>query len=263
MSATLPPGRSLNIAMSSSPSGPEDLALWAFSQPARARDDARASMRTVRMARGRLQCACPPKYARSRGDEVGCSRCSSRAVRCDAWFMRDRARGVESVARNRRALDLALHRWMRRYQGVLLDVDGTLVDSNDAHAQAWVEALVKHVYEITVPRARSLVGMGGDKLIELVTGLAVGSRENERISSARSELFKAKWLRAVEPARTVMIGDTPYDVRAARDASVDIIAGTCGGWSVEALAGARGRAQGHWAPCPRLLLDRLVVADPG
>ena len=199
---------------------------------------------------------------------------------------------------------------MRRYQGVLLDVDGTLVDSNDAHAQAWVEALAKHGYEITVPRARSLVGMGGDKLIELVTGLAVGSRENERISSARSELFKSRWLRAVKPqlgarqlvlrlraeqyqlaiasaakaeelqplleiadiadlvevqttssdvehskpdpdiidaaleriaadrSRTVMIGDTPYDVRAARDASVDIIAVTCGGWSVEALAGA-------------------------
>ncbi len=199
---------------------------------------------------------------------------------------------------------------MRRYQGVLLDVDGTLVDSNDAHAHAWVEALAKHGYEISVPRARSLVGMGGDKLIEIVTGIPVGARENTRISGDRSELFKEKWLRAVTPQlgarklvlrllaeqyqiaiasaakaeelqplleiadiadlvevrttssdvenskpdpdiietalarlptareRTVMIGDTPYDVRAARDASVAIIAVTCGGWSVESLAGA-------------------------
>ena len=41
-----------------------------------------------------------------------------------------------------------------------------------------------------------------------------------------------------ERSRTVMIGDTPYDVRSARTANVDCIAVTCGGWSVEALAGA-------------------------
>jgi len=28
-------------------------------------------------------------------------------------------------------------------RGVLLDVDGTLLDSNDAHARAWVEALAR------------------------------------------------------------------------------------------------------------------------
>ena len=32
---------------------------------------------------------------------------------------------------------------MQRLMGVLLDVDGTLVDSNDAHARAWVQALVR------------------------------------------------------------------------------------------------------------------------
>ena len=32
---------------------------------------------------------------------------------------------------------------MERPTGVLLDVDGTLVDSNDAHAHAWVKALAE------------------------------------------------------------------------------------------------------------------------
>ena len=32
---------------------------------------------------------------------------------------------------------------MAAVKGVLLDVDGTLVDSNDAHAKAWVEALAE------------------------------------------------------------------------------------------------------------------------
>ena len=29
---------------------------------------------------------------------------------------------------------------MTNLRGVILDIDGTLVDSNDAHALAWVEA---------------------------------------------------------------------------------------------------------------------------
>jgi beta-phosphoglucomutase-like phosphatase (HAD superfamily) len=30
-----------------------------------------------------------------------------------------------------------------RVRGVILDIDGTLVNSNDAHARAWVEALAE------------------------------------------------------------------------------------------------------------------------
>src|SRR3954469_16095403 len=30
---------------------------------------------------------------------------------------------------------------MSKYRGILLDIDGTLVDSNDAHARSWVEVL--------------------------------------------------------------------------------------------------------------------------
>ena len=33
-------------------------------------------------------------------------------------------------------------------RGVILDVDGTLVNSNDAHARAWIEALAEHSYDV-------------------------------------------------------------------------------------------------------------------
>ena len=46
------------------------------------------------------------------------------------------------------------------YRAVLLDVDGTLVDSNDAHAHAWVEALAESGRRVAFLRARPLVGMG-------------------------------------------------------------------------------------------------------
>ena len=42
----------------------------------------------------------------------------------------------------------------------------------------------------------------------------------------------------VEPQRAVMIGDTPYDVAAAKRAGVEIVGFESGGWTREALAGA-------------------------
>ena len=202
---------------------------------------------------------------------------------------------------------------MRRYAVVLLDVDGTLVDSNDAHAHAWVEALADHDLEVAFERVRRMIGMGGDRLIEDVGGPARGTKQNEQLGTHRSKVFRERWLRHVTPlrgarelvlrlrtegyrytiasaardeelgalleiadlvdlcelattssdverskpdpaiveaalaqllgaerSRAVMIGDTPYDLRAARGAGVDLIGVTSGGWSAEHLSGAVG-----------------------
>src|SRR3954471_5789963 len=88
---------------------------------------------------------------------------------------------------------------MRRFAAVLLDVDGTLVDSNDAHAHCWVEALEKFDIEVTYARVRQLIGMGGDLLIEAVGGPEPGSKQNKKISEARGELFLEKWIQKVTP----------------------------------------------------------------
>lgn len=53
-------------------------------------------------------------------------------------------------------------------QGILLDVDGTLVLSNDAHAQAWVEAFAAFGYEVKFEQVRPLIGMGGDQIVKAV-----------------------------------------------------------------------------------------------
>ena len=42
---------------------------------------------------------------------------------------------------------------MRRYNAVMLDVDGTLVDSNVAHAHAWVDAFAERDVEVSVERS--------------------------------------------------------------------------------------------------------------
>ena len=73
---------------------------------------------------------------------------------------------------------------------VILDVDGTLVNSNDAHARAWVDAFNDAGIDVSHDRVRRAIGMGGDKLMPHVAGIREDSREGSRISKRRGEIFR-------------------------------------------------------------------------
>jgi len=88
---------------------------------------------------------------------------------------------------------------MKPLKAVLLDVDGTLVDSNDAHAQAWLEVFQRNGYPGTFEWIRELIGKGGDKLLPEVTGLAEGSHEAKRLTKERSVLFMREYLPQIRP----------------------------------------------------------------
>jgi HAD superfamily hydrolase (TIGR01509 family) len=83
-------------------------------------------------------------------------------------------------------------------RAVLLDVDGTLVDSNDAHARAWVEAFAELGYSVPFERVRPLIGKGGDKLLPELVGVDSESPEGKRIDEHRARIFRERhvpWLR--------------------------------------------------------------------
>jgi len=84
-------------------------------------------------------------------------------------------------------------------KAVLLDIDGTLVDSNDAHARAWVDALAEAGHRVPFERVRRLIGMGGDKLLPEVVGISEDSEEGGRLSTRRSAIFKERYLPTVRP----------------------------------------------------------------
>jgi HAD superfamily hydrolase (TIGR01509 family) len=212
-------------------------------------------------------------------------------------------------------------------RGVIFDVDGTLVDSNDAHAQSWVEALDESGRHVPFERVRPLIGMGADKLLPAVAGIRADSPEGRTIAGRRGDIFRARYLPGLEafegapqliralkqrglqlavassaekqelvpllqiagadgffetrasgddaaeskpdpdvvtvalrrlgcsPREAVMIGDTPYDVEAARSAGTGCIGFRCGGWGDEDLAGAIAVYDG-----PLDLLDRLEAS---
>ncbi len=83
---------------------------------------------------------------------------------------------------------------MKRIIGVLLDVDGTLVDSNDAHARSWFEALAEHSIRVPLEQVRRLIGKGGDKLLPEVSGIRDDSEQGKEISKRRQEIFKERYL---------------------------------------------------------------------
>jgi len=197
------------------------------------------------------------------------------------------------------------------YRAVLLDVDGTLIDSNDAHTRAWVEVLARHGFDAPYEEIRRLIGMGSDKLLPEVAGISSESPRGKQISEERGELFRSRYLPHLKPFPSVrellermradgkqlviatsahdeelkgllkiagvedliqgetsssdaenskpdpdivaaalrksgcpppdvvMLGDTPYDVEAARKAGAAVIALRCGGWDDSSLQGAK------------------------
>lgn len=187
-------------------------------------------------------------------------------------------------------------------RGCLLDVDGTLIDSNDAHARSWVDAFAEFGFDISFTRVRPLIGKGGDKLVSELVGLDVERGRGKELAECRAGIFKERYLGGItafdgaheliarlrdrgltlviatsaqddeleallrqtdlgelvpqrttsddaerskpdpdivkaalvrgglRAGQTLMLGDTPYDIEAARRAGLGTVALRCGGW---------------------------------
>ncbi|MBX5442672.1 MAG: HAD family hydrolase [Solirubrobacteraceae bacterium] len=182
----------------------------------------------------------------------------------------------------------------------ILDIDGTLVDTNYQHAIAWYQAFRQHDVRLPVWRIHRHIGMGGDQLVaalagddveadlgddiraaekalylaeiqstqplegalELIADLAGQGREVVLASSAKAQevdhyldLLDARdlvdgWTTSADVEATkpepdlveaalaklgtreaVMVGDTPWDVEAARRAGIETVAVLTGGFS--------------------------------
>ncbi len=203
-------------------------------------------------------------------------------------------------------------------KAVIFDIDGTLVDSVNLHAQAWKEAFRHFGYDFDLGEIRHQIGKGSDKLIpHFLSPKEVGHIGRE-LDKFRSNLWKSSYLPKVkpfpkvrdlfqriqqdgkrivlassakgdelenykkvaviddlveketssddvenskpdpdiihaamqklgdvDPDEVVMVGDTPYDVEAAKKAGVPTIAVLCGGFPEVELRGAGATAIYH------------------
>jgi len=80
----------------------------------------------------------------------------------------------------------------------VLDVDGTLVDTNYQHVIAWYRALRNHDVIRPVWRIHRHIGMGGDNLVRAVAGDEVEEKLGDEIRSTEKAIY-AELIDEVEP----------------------------------------------------------------
>jgi HAD superfamily hydrolase (TIGR01509 family) len=190
----------------------------------------------------------------------------------------------------------------------VLDIDGTLVDTNYQHAIAWYRAFRSHQIVLPLWRIHRHIGMGGDQLVAALTDEETEHKLGDEIRGAETDLYReligevetmpssreliaelkrrghtvilassakdwevehyldllaarqvadgwttsadveatkpqpdlvhAALARADQASDAVMVGDTPWDVKAAQGAGVPTIAVRTGGFGVDELTEA-------------------------
>src|SRR5947209_11926281 len=213
----------------------------------------------------------------------------------------------------------------------VLDIDGTLVDTNYQHALGWYRAFRRHGIVLPVWRIHRHLGMGGDQVVQALTDEGTENKVGDQIREAEKELYfemidevepmegsreliaelgrrghvvvlasSAKedevehyldlleardladaWttsadVEATKPAPdlvhsaltkvggsaddAVMIGDTPWDVKAAERAGVGTLAVLTGGFAIEELSESGAREVFESVAELRTSLDRTPLA---
>lgn len=84
-------------------------------------------------------------------------------------------------------------------QAVIFDIDGTLIDSVDLHAEAWAEAFGHFGVTVAAAAVRTQIGKGGDQLLPVFLDPDRLEREGAAIEAYRSDLFKRSYLDRVRP----------------------------------------------------------------
>jgi HAD superfamily hydrolase (TIGR01549 family) len=110
----------------------------------------------------------------------------------------------------------------------ILDVDGTLVDTNYHHAIAWFRAFLRNEVVVPIWRVHRHIGMGGDQLVAAVAGDEVEERAGDDIREAESELYRELIgeVRTMEGSRELIEDLREHD-------NVVVLASSAKDWEVE------------------------------
>ena len=84
-------------------------------------------------------------------------------------------------------------------KAVIFDVDGTLVDSNDLHVEAWREAFRRYGKELSFADLHGQMGKGGDQLMPVFCTEEELGEFGDELEKKRVELFKSEYLPRVRP----------------------------------------------------------------
>ena len=83
---------------------------------------------------------------------------------------------------------------------VIFDIDGTLVDTNYQHALAWYRAFRGEGIIMPIWRIHRAIGIGSDRVVEMLAGEEVEAEIGERLRGAQGPLY-TDMLEEVEPMK--------------------------------------------------------------
>jgi HAD superfamily hydrolase (TIGR01509 family) len=124
----------------------------------------------------------------------------------------------------------------------ILDIDGTLIDTNYQHAIAWYRAFRRHEIILPVWRIHRHLGMGGDQLVAALTDDDTEREKGDAIRDTESDLYRA----LIDEVETTEGSRELIEELKRRDHTV-ILASSAKDWEVEhylELVGARSIADG-------------------
>ena len=84
-------------------------------------------------------------------------------------------------------------------KAAIFDVDGTLLDSVDLHAQAWQDALRDYGHDVSFAAVRAQIGKGGDQLMPEFLSAEELDRIGKELEASRGEIFKQRYLSRIKP----------------------------------------------------------------
>ena len=87
---------------------------------------------------------------------------------------------------------------MRRHEPIgraLLDVDGTLVDTNYLHAVTWWEAFVHAGYQVPMADIHQAIGMGSDQMLDELLPADRDKEADAAVRAAHRTLYATYWSR--------------------------------------------------------------------
>lgn len=118
-------------------------------------------------------------------------------------------------------------------KAVIFDIDGTLVDTVDLHAEAWVRTFKHFDVEAPYEAVRARIGEGGDRLVAEFAGTSAGAEE---IEAFRSDLFKREYM----PKARAFPGVRALFQRVRADGQKAVLGSSCKGHEIEAYKALAG-----------------------
>jgi phosphoglycolate phosphatase-like HAD superfamily hydrolase len=82
----------------------------------------------------------------------------------------------------------------RIIRAVILDLNGTLIDSNEALTAAWMQVLRDDDVPVAYEKLRCTIGIGSDQFLPAVSGIAPDTKRGQRLMSRQETLFREQFL---------------------------------------------------------------------